>query len=373
MNASAGRAAGSSATTAAYPQRLPAGDGFEAGEEGQAGQEKSLAAYPRHLPAGGGFKEGEEGKAGEENLLPNGQTSPELLWGKEGETTAPGGTAQKARGVCWLEATAEKTTSYALGGTIKASGPKAPKAMVLVAADRPVSKWKDGSSVQIFDISSTKTADFSMEFKAESRGVHLCAIGPAEHNQVEHIQFGGCLPKALKGKRGGAVRTSDLEIPVSALQQSLLLVGSTATVPPAARGSQSPRVVQGKVQSPGVQNGGFFVMAASEPILDQEQSLANPSAYSFVGQDGSFQLTYLAGATEPLFLCAMGLPMGSEERIAAMQGQGCTRIQVPPAPGPTGAYEVVGASVTVNPEQMPLAPHEQKHLGLLRRCATAGS
>tara|TARA_B100000029_G_scaffold102417_1_gene92834 strand:+ start:67 stop:1149 length:1083 start_codon:yes stop_codon:yes gene_type:complete len=355
-----------------YPQHLPAGAGFEKGEEGAAGQEDMATAYPTEMPAGGGFKAGEEGKAGEENRRPEGELPPEHLWGTEGESTAPGGTVQNARGVCWLEAPDKAAATYKLKGSIQMDSAGA-KTMALIAVDRPLSKWKDGSQVQIFDVATTTSASFDVELKADTKGSHVCAIGPADHNQVQHIQVGGCFKKSLKGKSGAVTTRSDVNIPISPLPQGLLLIGKTANTAPAAQGAQTPRIVQGKVQSPGVENGGFFVMAAPEPILDQEESQGNPSAYSFVDDDGSFQFAYLANPTDPLFLCALGLPMNSEDGIAAIEGQGCTRVQVPSAPGPSGAYEVVGASVTVNPEKMPLAPHEQKYLQLLRRCSPAGS
>jgi hypothetical protein len=129
------------------------------------------------------------------------------------------------------------------------------------------------------------------------------------------------------------------------------------------------RRVSGGVEAQGVNAGAFMIAAAATPILDEQESQANPRAVRMTDGTGSFSLSYLAPSKEPLFVCAMALPKGTKmDKIQGIEGQGCTRVQVPAA-GPGGVVDLKGVRIRVNAEKMPLAPHEQDHLSLVGRCS----
>ena len=103
-------------------------------------------------------------------------------------------------------------------------------------------------------------------------------------------------------------------------------------------------------------------------ILDEEQSQDNPRVVNLTNSSGRFDLSYVAPKDEPLFLCAMAFPKGQKpNKVKGVVGQGCTQLEIPLS-APDGVMKLIEASVKVNPEEMPLAPHELDHLSLVSRC-----
>jgi len=365
---------------------LPAGGGWKAGQEGpEGGEGASPGKGGTALPGGGGWVAGEVGPEGGEGMAPKGGGPPTPAGGgwAEGEE-GPEGTEGKmpdgeptsgmAVGLCWKKAKAGKKFSYLFSGTVATDGFPSEKGVGLrdyavVASERPLSDWTAGSIVEVHGLVTGVDPEFSLSVTSDIPKLHLCAVWPATLDEFQGFRVAACLPKALKGGADSIAEHGDLKIKPGAMRQQLLVLGGQRFQTGTPREGLVKRQVMGSVEAAEVEAGAFMVSAGATPVLNEEESQENPRAVQMTDAKGNFSLSYLATPTEPLHLCAMALPRGTKmNKIKSIEGQGCTQVQVPAA-GPGGVVTIKGATVKVNAEKMPLAPHEQDHLSLVGRCA----
>jgi|GEM_PF-4504454 len=333
---------------------LPAGGGFAEGEEGPEGSE-GIVPGSIDTPAGGGWKEGEEGPEGSEGIMPEGEPA-----------------SGSALGLCWKKAKASKKYSYRASGSVATeafpsdAGPL--KEWAVVAVDQPISKWTAGSIVEVHGLTAGIDPEFSLEFTSAEEKLHLCAVWPRSFGDFQGIRIAGCLPNMLEGGKDKAAIHGDLQLKPVALSTKLLVISGSNFGDSAPREGMVRREVSGVVKSTGIQSGSFMVAAAASPVLDEEESQDNPRAVRMADSSGRFSMSYTAPKDEPLYLCAMAFAKGQKmNAIKEIEGQGCTQLELPTM-APQGVVKLVDAQVSVNAENMPLAPHERDHLALVERC-----
>ncbi len=334
---------------------MPSGAGWNKGEEGPEGSEGVEPDSAIATPAGGGWKEGEEGPEGSEGVLPDGEPA--------------NGTAA---GLCWKKAKASKKFSYQFSGSVATEGFPAdkgpPKEWAVVAVEQPVSKWGGGAFVKVHGMTTGIDSEFSLDLTSSEKALHLCAVWPRSFGDFQGIRLASCLPKALAGGKDAPERHGDLSLKPQPLKTQLLIISADDFGDRVVKEGLVRREISGAVEADDVKAGSFMVAAAASAILDAEESQDNPRVVSLADSSGRFELSYVAPIDEPLFLCAMAFPKGQKpHKVKGLVGQGCTQLEIPPS-APGGVMKLIEASVKVNPEEMPLAPHELDHLSLVSRC-----
>jgi hypothetical protein len=338
---------------------LPAGGGWAEGEEGPEGAENAgPSGLGGNMPEGAGWAQGEIGPEGGEGRMPDGEE--------------PAGTSV---GLCWKKPKAGTTYSYDFSGTVTTTGfpaekGKEPQDYAVIATDRPISEWKSGTVVEVYGVTTGRDPEFSLSVKSDQSKLYLCAVWPASLDEFQSLRIASCTSKALGGGKGNTEKHGDLVLEPRPLPEVLLVIGGDRFRSGPPRAGLVRVDVSGKVEAAGVPAGSFLVAAASSPILDDQESEDDPRTVRITEADGEFSLSYLAPPGEKLYLCAMALPRGEKlDRITSIEGQGCTHAIEPPAADKEGVITIIGASIRVNAEKMPLAPHEQDHLSLVGRCS----
>ncbi len=334
---------------------MPSGAGWNEGEEGPEGAEGVAPDDAISTPAGGGWKEGEEGPEGSEGVLPDGEPA-----------------SGTAAGLCWKKAKASKKFSYRFSGSVATEGFPAdkgpPKEWAVVAVEQPVSKWGGGAFVKVHGMTTGIDPEFSLDLTSSEKKLHVCAVWPRTYGDFQGIRMASCLPKALAGGKDATERHGDLSLKPEPLKTQLLIISADDFGDRLVKEGMVRREISGTVEAVDVKAGSFMVAAAAGAILDEEQSQDNPRVVNLTNSSGRFDLSYVAPKDEPLFLCAMAFPKGQKpNKVKGVVGQGCTQLEIPLS-APDGVMKLIEASVKVNPEEMPLAPHELDHLSLVSRC-----
>jgi len=263
--------------------------------------------------------------------------------------------------VCWTEGKSSAGASYSLKGNIKLGpGPRPDiDQLVLVATDKPVSAWKNDSSVPIFSVTVSMLGEFKMSVEAAPTSISVCAFAPPTFNDNQSFMVVGCTATPIEGKAGATTTAEAIELVLTTRSNPLATIGGARFGKEAWTGDRKRRTVSGKVT--GVEAEGYAVGTATTAILDEESS-SEPLGMGIAGPDGVFSVSYFAAPREPLYVCGMAFDDAkAPNSLAAMA---CVNVPLPEG----GGTEFKGVTIELSGEPEELDEDDKSHISLLQRC-----
>lgn len=338
-------AAGTVKPASTQPQAEEIAEGIPAGavkdgEDGFGGAEGEAPELDPELPVGGGFARGEPGK----DL----QVVPKSATGDAPE-------------VCWSDSSAAGAGSYNVSGTVALGGGlPTPARVAVVVIDKAIKGWTHGAMLKVYGVKASPLGAFQVAVSGASGPVHVCAVANPTFDDFQSFLVAGCADKAISGAATG------VEVELIKQKQQVVVIGGTRFGPDGFDGERTKRHVEGKISAPGIAATGFIVAAAPSPLLEDDQSVLEPSAIRIADGSGVFTLDYFSAPKEPLHVCAMAY--SGKGKVESIEGLGCSRIDVPHVATVNGTVEIADVLLKLEAEKEAVNAEDKKHFALLQRC-----
>jgi len=241
--------------------------------------------------------------------------------------------------------------------------PKGRAVTVLALVNKPVAQWTAGPTVSVYDSAFTDRPEFNIKMSnAPANGAQLCAFQTIDYQEFTYVHAAGCSPSSIKpGETYNNVR-----IKMNQLESSLELIGFSGFVPVSSWPGSQKRTVSGTVKSP---TGLALVAVANTPIVDQPDVEANPGALALTDAKGAFRVQFLAKPSDPLYVCALGLPLDTAtiSKLPSLKGAKCQKVPV--TLFGQNAADASNVSVSLTEERIyKMTDHEREHYSFLAEC-----